>query len=248
MGIRKKIMLGFFSLALLLLFSGMVSLFELNRLSRTTKNLLDSSSRNMELSRQMLDGIQEQNTALLQMIVFGETDYDSSFVAGRKEFDKALAEATVTIRDLSELDSIYSAREYYNEVVSDYFNQWVRTDVDWFVDIYKTSYSRLTEAIKNYMTSSQYSLGVKASMLESNAYRAITPSIITLSVAILIVLMFYFLLDFYYTQPILKISKGLQDYLTSKIPFNVKTEGHDEISQLKDSVESLITQKAKKTE
>ena len=240
MGIRKKIMLGFLSLALLLFFSGMVSLFELNRLSTQTNNLLASSSRNMELSRRMLDAVQEQNTALLQMVVFEQAGYDSSFVAARRAFDKTLAEATVTIRDLSELDSIYLAREHYNEIVNNFFDQHVLTDVDWFVNVYKTSYYQLTSAIKNYMTLSQNSLGTKATQLKNNAYRAITPGILTLCVSILIVIMFYFLLNLYYTDPIIKITKGLQDYLTSRIPFNVKMEGKDEIFKLKEYIEKLI--------
>ncbi|MBE5033019.1 CHASE3 domain-containing protein [Gallalistipes aquisgranensis] len=240
MGIRKKIMIGFLSLAALLFFAGMVSLVELLRLSKTTQILLDSSTRNIELSRQMLDAVQDQNTALLQMVVLGRNEFDSLYLSGKQKFDHALAQATVTVKDLSELDSVYNARMRYNEVVSAQLGTYRKDDMDWFVNIYKTSYYELTTAIKNYMISSQSSLGTRASQLEGNAYRATSPGIITLGVAILIVLMFFFLIDLYYIRPVLKITKGLEDYLSLKIPFNVKMEGKDEVFKLKELIESLI--------
>ena len=240
MGIRKKIMIGFLSLAALLFFAGMVSFVELLRLSKTTQVLLDSSTRNIELSRQMLDAVQDQNTALLQMVVLGRDEYESLYLSGQQQFDHALAQATVTIKDLSELDSVYNARLRYNEVVAAQLGTHRKDDIDWFVNVYKTSYYDLTTAVKNYMISSQGSLGIRAAQLKGNAYRAISPSIITLGVAILIVLMFFFLIDLYYIRPVLKITKGLDDYLSLKIPFNVKMEGKDEVFRLKELIESLI--------
>ena len=48
MGIRQKIRLGFFALGLLLFFSGLMSYFELNKLSNSTRNMLDASLKNMD--------------------------------------------------------------------------------------------------------------------------------------------------------------------------------------------------------
>ena len=87
MGIRQKIRLGFFALGLLLFFSGLMSYFELNKLSNSTRNMLDASLKNMELSKEMLDAVQDQNTALLQIMVTGSAEYDSLLFAGRAKFD-----------------------------------------------------------------------------------------------------------------------------------------------------------------
>ena len=64
--------------------------------------------------------------------------------------------------------------------------------MDWFVDIYKTSYSDLTSSIKNFMVSSQNMMDAKARRLEDNAYRATMPGFIALVIAIVIVLIFYY--------------------------------------------------------
>ena len=248
MGLRKKILVGFVSLGFLLFFSGIVSLVELTRLGRATQSLLETSASNMEQAKKMLDAVQEQNTALLQMAILGNKQYDSLYLAGRNSFDKALAEATVTIRDLSELDSVYAARERYNAVIDHHFSSQATEDhIPWFIDTYKTSYYELTTAIKNYMIDAQSTLGNKAARLENNAHRATVPSVIALGVAILVIIIFFYFIDLYFVHPVTGITQALQNYLNQKIPFKVTMEGKDEVFRLKELIEKLIML-AKKSE
>lgn len=75
------------------------------------------------------------------------------------------------------------------------------------------------------MISSQSVMDAKTAQLESNAYRATMPGIIALAIAIIIIVMFSYLIDLYYVTPVLKITEGLRNYLNSKIPFKVTMEG-----------------------
>ena len=61
MGIRKKIMLGFLSLGILLFFSGLMSYFELGRLTHSTQGMLHTSRQNLEISKIMLDAVQHHH-------------------------------------------------------------------------------------------------------------------------------------------------------------------------------------------
>ena len=65
MGIKNKIRLGFITIGILLFLSGIISSLELTRFNRATHNLLSKSQGSIEMSKQMLDAVQEQNTALL---------------------------------------------------------------------------------------------------------------------------------------------------------------------------------------
>ena len=237
MGIREKIRLGFLALGLLLFFSGLISFFELSKLSRSTQSMLGASLKNMELSKTMLDAVQDQNTALLQIIVSGRSDRESDSLlhAGREKFEAAISDAKISIRDLQGFDSVYAANISYNETVGAYLRDSLRKEnVDWFVDIYKTSYSDLTSSIKNFMVSSQNMMDAKARRLEDNAYRATMPGFIAL--------IFYYFVNLYYITPVLKIDSALKAYLDSKMPFKVTVEGKDEVYRLKERIESLIDQ------
>ncbi len=243
MGIKQKIKLGFFALGLLLFFSGLVSYFELNKLSNSTLDVLDTSMKNIELSKEMLDATQDQNAAVLQMIVSGDTGFYALLSAGSTKFDSAFREAKISIRDLQEEDSIFEANAQYIEVINNFRDSCAGMDgkdMSWFVDVYSTSYYKLTTSIKNFMLSSQSSMDEKAIQLESNAYRAIRPGIIALAIAIIIIVMFFYFIDLYYIKPVLKITRGLHNYLNSKIPFNVTVEGRDEVHKLKEYIDTLV--------
>ena len=204
----------------------------------------------MELSKTMLDAVQDQNTALLQMIVSGSRNSDSMLIVGRQKFDSSMREANVLIRDLQGFDSIYAANVAYNRIVDAYLSDSLhKNSVGWYVNIYETSYADLTTSIKNFMVSSQRIMDVKAQRLEDNAYRATMPGFIALLIGILIVVVFFYFINLYYISPVLKITDALKNYLNSKIPFKVNVEGRDEMFRLKESIEKLIDQqKCKRNE
>ena len=225
-----------------MLLAVMISLLQLRRLSDETRFLLEVSTRNMELSKRMLDAAQNQNTALLQKIIIGSPAFDSLYNKAGREFDQALLEATATVHDLATLDSVYLARDEYEEVICNHvFSSDSKANTVWFSGVYKNSYQRLTSSIKNYSVVTESNLQHRAEQLEGSAYRAITPGILTLAVMIMIIGLFYFFIDLYLAKPVVKINKALDLYIKARVPFEVKTDGNDEVAQLRSNIEDLIT-------
>ena len=64
--------------------------------------------------------------------------------------------------------------------------------------------------------------------------------LISLLVMIAIVLMLYYFMTVYCINPILRINKGLGDFLTFRIPFAVKGELKDEVAELKEKIDTLV--------
>ncbi|MBQ2727649.1 MAG: hypothetical protein IJF77_00315 [Alistipes sp.] len=115
----------------------------------------------------------------------------------------------------------------------------------WYTEEFEGSYNRLTAAVKAYMTSTQSSLAPRTEQLKKNAYRAVTPVLISLVVMIAIVLMFYYFMTIYCVNPILSMNKSLGAYLSFRVPFGVKAECKDEMLELKEKIETLIGQVAR---
>lgn len=112
----------------------------------------------------------------------------------------------------------------------------------WYTEEYEAVYLRLTAAVKAYMTSTQSSLAPRTEQMKRNAYRAVTPVLISLLVMIAILLMFYYFMTIYCVNPILRMNKALGDYLAFKLPFTVKEECKDELQELKEKIDTLIVQ------
>lgn len=255
-GLRKRVAISFLSVVCLLFFSGMVSFVELSHLSRDTGEILKANQRNIELAKEMLDAAQEQNVALIHIAVFGDKSYDSLCRASldrlentllvaqqeavEKSFLDSLAFATTELRLLTDNYLAFGAFDARREPVA----MQVRTDSmgeKWYNDEYEALYMRLTGAIKSYMTSTQGSLAPRAEQMKTNAYRAVTPVLISLAVMIAIVLMLYYFMAIYCVEPIVRLNKGLGDYLSFRMPFAAKAEFKDEVLALKEKIETLIT-------
>lgn len=253
-GLRKRVTTGFVSIVCLLFFSGMVSFLELSHLSRDTEDILKANARNIELAREMLDAAHEQNIALMHLSVFGDREYDSLCRASMERLESALLVAQTEALDKSFLDSLAFATTELR-LLTDSYLTWAEEAPEgkpatasgpdslrhgWYDGEYEALYGRLTSAIKNYMTSTQSSLAPRAEQMKKNAYRAVTPVLISLAVMIAIVLMLSYFMNLYCVDPVLKMNKGLGDYLAYRVPFVAKGDFKDEMLQLKEKIDALI--------
>ena len=224
-GMRKRVTAGFLSIVCLLFFSGMVSFLELSHLSRDTGEILKANKRNIELAKEMLDAAHEQNIALIRLSVFGDRSCDSLCRKSMERLENTLLVAQSEALEKSFLDSLAFATTELRLVTDNYL---------------AFGGGRLTAAIKSYMTSTQSSLVPRAEQMKKNAYRAVTPVLISLVVMIAIVLMLFYFMSIYCVTPIERMNKGLGDWLSFRVPFAVKGDLKDEVLELKEKIESLI--------
>lgn len=252
-GLRKRVTVGFLSIVCLLFFSGMVSFLELSHLSQDTGEILKANKRNIELAKEMLDAAHEQNMALIQLSVLGDKSGDSLCRSSMERLERTLLVAQDEALEKSFLDSLAFATTELRLVTDNYLdlNRMARVDSldlfspdsvggKWYREEYQALYSRLTAAIKSYMTSTQSSLVPRAEQMKKNAYRAVTPVLISLAVMIAIVLMLYYFMLLYCVGPIERMNKGLGDWIAFRVPFSVKGDLKDEVSELKEKIESMI--------
>lgn len=254
-GLHRRVSIGFLSIVCLLFFSGMISMVELSHLSRDTGAILQANKRNIELAKEMLDAAQEQNISMIHLSVFGDRSYDSLCRASMERLENTLLMAQDEAFDKSFLDSLAFATTELRLLTDNYLAfgalqcpdptiacQLDSTGGKWYNNEYEALYGRLTAAIKNYMTSTQSSLAPRAEQVKENAYRAVTPVLISLVVMIAIVLMLYYFMLVYCVRPISRMNKGLGDYLSFRMPFLVKADLKDEVLELKEKIDALIAQ------
>ena len=272
-GIRKRVTVGFLSIVCLLFFSGMLSFFELNHLSRATDEILKANQRNIELAKEMLDAAHEQNMAFIRLSVFREAEYDSLCRANMTRLEQTLSVAQLEAVDKTFLDSLAFAttelRLLTDRFLTDFNEQRTRKPaVEEVVDSlamkiggvdstvvvapaptvadfvaqeqYDKLYRRLTGAIQTYMTSTQSSLAPRTEQMKKNAYRAVTPVLISLLVMIAIVLLLYYFMMLYCVNPIVRIKRSLGEWLQFRLPFRPKGDFQDELAELQEKIDQLI--------
>ena len=90
------------------------------------------------------------------------------------------------------------------------------------------------------MISTQGSLAPHTEQLKKNAYRAVTPVLISLLVMIAIVLLLYYFMLLYCVNPILHLNRSLGEYLQFRIPYRPKGDFQDELQEINEKVETLV--------
>lgn len=270
-GIRKRVLVSFLSVVVLLFFAGLVSLFELRRVSSDTEEILRASERNLELAKDMLDAAARQNKAVVHSVVFRQRDYDTVLMASIAELARTLEVVREAAVSEAYLDTLSASVENVQHLTQEFLRlrtqdeaaadglkpfddgdtlamKGAAADFDgarWYAESYSKAYDKLTGSIKNYMISTQSSLAPRTEQLKRNAYRAVTPVLISLLVMIAIVLMLYYFVSAYLVRPVLAMNKSLGDYLRFGLPFRIKAEVKDEVGELKDRIDDAI-QLAKK--
>ncbi len=240
--IRKKISLGFIALTFVLFCAVIINIYEISRLRSSTEEVIAEGAAATNYATRMLNALQKQNRAVLNMVIFGQMGSSAEYHEGVYELNSAIMEALEKNPSSVNLSAIYEANKSYHNIVELHLLEGVASDEKaWFMDSYIEGYYALDSAIKSYMTSPQSSVAVRMSSLESSVYKTMTPSVLTLLVAVLILFLFYFFIDTYYIKPVRQISRSLDGYLKNKVPYQVKIEEKSELSSLSEGVSELIS-------
>ena len=256
-GIRKRVTVGFLSIVILLFFSGLVSLYELNHMSTDIESILAGNRRSIELSESMLDAIRANDRAVISYAVLQDTLYaDScrtSFDAFKAKIAQARSDSNKSAAVLFDsLDAYASIMNYavvqlldshvieQQSIMPDSLDLITFDGREWYDESYLPAYNMTSGAILRVMSDTRTSLTPRAERLSRNAYRAVTPVFISLVVMIIILLMFYYFVMIYIVKPIISMNKSLGDSIRYKIPFLIKSECRDEMQELKEKIESVI--------
>lgn len=245
--IRRKISIGFLAVSIVLVCAMAINIFELKRLGSDADQIIDEGALHTEYATKMLNALQKQNRAILKMTIIGATTDSTEYEDGVIEFNATIAKALEKSPNNSALKRIQNANKNYTSTIEQHSEEMtLEENKAWFMNTYIESYYALDGAIKNYMIAPpKSSVAEHVSSLEDDIYKTVTPSVLTLLVAILILLLFYYFIDTYYTKPVRNISRSLDNYVNNKVPYQVKIEEKSELSLLNDNIAELINHNKK---
>jgi hypothetical protein len=265
-GVARRMRVAFLSIVMLLFFAGATSLLELERVSHDTEQLLMANEQSVEIAGDMLSALSDQNDAIIYMAVVGDSSsrYRLECESSMSMLNSA-AQRAYEIMASSEYRGIADSLGKYTRELNQLAREWLDGGVhrrieslnlndsipslltprSWYVNEYKVGYINLSKQVSQYMTSSQNTLSPEVSRLSHTARRSVTPVFISLLVMFVVVMMLYFFLKKLYVKPILRINRSLGDYLTYKVPFDSNIACRDELGELRDRIETLISKSNK---
>jgi len=243
MGLRFKILSGFLILALMLALAGAWSIYELSHVGASVVKLLDENYRSIQAARQMTEALEREDSAIL-LLQLGQWEEGRRIInAADSMFMTNLnfAYGNITIPgEKSELDSIRSKYARYKRL-------WERPIVDteregnleWYFAQIHTTFLQVKQAINNLTALNDGMMYLTASDLQSRASRAIMPGIVAIVAALAFSLIFNVLVNYLMVNPIINITKRINEFRMKKRPFTVDVRTNDELKDLADAIQDL---------
>lgn len=236
-------MMGFIILASMLFISGAISIYEITKLGKSVKGLIYDNYRSIEYSRNMLDALDNQESALLYF-VNGDTDIaKAQYFKAHHLFESNLDSATNNLQLEGEQMLIDSARFYYDKLkqqVEPILSSPSFTLGEYLEEI-NSDLLLTSKHVKNLMIINQVALFKSAGYLETSAQRAAIPGLIVIITSLIFTFVFTYLVHHYFVSPIIRLTKGINDFVKYRKPFDVAIETKDELLSLKESIVNLIS-------
>ncbi len=250
MGIRTKIRLGFASLGFLLIIAAVISYFELARLNDNSRRIISEGATSVRLSNDILDVINREDSNILEFFRRKDTIlFNRASAKCMGDLDSVLYSMKGSFPENALIDTLIDRKGMYASTVRSFADSSDFRNATWYFTVYKPSYNGFVRSVKNFMRSTQDLVSREAAGVQHSAYRSIMQGIVSVGAALVLIFMFYSLIDIYYISPTLKITKGLKNFLMMRVPFKVDVSGRDEVFMLKEYVEQLILRlKAKKND
>lgn len=242
MGIRKRVGRSCIALATILLFASVSAYLEMIMLSNSSKKVIVTGAESVRISTEILNLSKQHNDIFLEFSINRDKlqltnssedilrSLDSIiFVAqANPDMEKHIS---VIVEDISKYKR--GVRGFYHNIDEDEF---------WYNHFQANVYFKLVTSMKQYMLSLQQYVVDKTTIIDEGIHRSFMLGIVSIVFMIIILGIFFTLLDIYYLKPVVKLTKSLDSYFTSNKPFVVKVDGKDEVYHLKELILDLISQ------
>lgn len=245
MGLKGKIMSGFFILAIMLFLAGVWSVYELRTIGSAVQRLLDENYRSIQAAKTMIEALEREDSGVLVLLLGHWEEGRAIINRADNVFGNALkvAEGNVTIPgEVSYVREISSRYEAYKKL-------WSRPivgtrherDIDWYFREVHTAFLNVKDPAKKLMSMNHEALYNAASALKSRAHRAVMPGVIAIISALVFTLIFNYFVNYYTVSPIVKMSRGIKDFMSKDVPFDTRIETNDELKDLANSIKELCS-------
>ncbi len=244
MGLRLKILSGFLILTLMLFIAGAWSIYELRFVGSSVQTMLHENYRSINAAKQMTESLEREDSAIL-LLLFGQwTEGRKIIEAADAAFLSAFETARNNITIPGEENFISDIERKYKT----YKDLWERPivgtnregNLKWYFEEVHGAFAEVKASVASLMAVNDETMYKTASGLKARAQRVIMPGIVAVIASFLFALVFNYFINHYVVGPIIRITKGIERFLTTREPPDFHVETSDELYRLFSSLQQLF--------
>lgn len=241
--IRFKIVSGFMILAVMLAAAGAYSIYELRTIGLSVQRLLDDNYKSITAAKQMLEALEREDSGILLLLLGKWREGRTVISEADGNFRQALEVARHNVTIAGELSFIEEIDRVYQAYQADWNRPIVDTqyegNLSWYFERVHRDFLAVKSAVQGLAALNDKTMYQTASSLKNRAHQAVMPGIVAMSSALILALIFNFLINLYFVNPVLSVIGAIEKFLRSGEPVNLSLETNDEMQQLATAVKNL---------
>jgi len=243
MGLRFKVFSSFMILSMMLFLAGVWSIHQMKTIGRSAHGMLEDNYKSIDAGRAMIEALEREDSGILVLLLGrweeGRAQVESADLEFRKNLEQARRNVTLT----RESEAVERVADRYRT----YENLWKRPivgtpkegNLDWYIRDVHPSFLQVKSAVKTLVEMNENAMYRTATSLKDQANRAMMPGIVAMLAALVFSLLSYLLIHRFVLGPILGITRGVDEFVRTGKPFDVRPETRDEIGRLASAIEDL---------
>ncbi len=255
LSLRMKLTLSLSAIAVVLLMSSIISLLEYRRMSNYVSDMMADNIRNIHVTQQLVNAVDTYNLQLLAVIgddnLSSLPDFDrAAFVNHCDSLRASFGDASRRRADTptrqtasaSLADSVifaYSAYMLASMELEDVLESNFINTRDWYFERLQPLFGRLRGYLENMSSAMYEELEENSRDFDSGFFRSVVPSIVAVSVGILLVFMLLFYILVYYVKPLYGMLQSLRDYLSFRRRYTFTFDGNDQLFDMNTAITDL---------
>ena len=242
-GIKTKVLLGCIVLGLILLFSSIISVYEMRSMNRFVSDVIADNVEGIDAAKELLNIAEENNLSLMSGIDKDFAMVDSINVEAFGQRFEQLRGSFMTAAEKAAADSVMYAYAAYMQVVGEaeevwQFDEFLRRE--WFFDRLQPVYLKFRGYLSRLTDESEKTLISNSKNLQESYHRSSMPAFISLVLTLILVVLFNYYLNYYVINPLLKVNRDIKAYRQYGRKYDVKLDSGDEISELNSNIKDLV--------
>ena len=243
LSLKQKMVLSLSAIVVVLVVSSIISMLEYYRMSHYVSDLIAGDITSINVAQKLSNVTDTYNLQILKVIGDDSVNSLPDFDQQKFVFYCDSLRSSFTEKNMIPLtDSVLYAYSAYmltslelEEVVkSDFIDS--RT---WYFERLQPSFNRLNSYIGRLSQAMYDDLQQNSVEFDRGFQRSFTPTIVAVSVGVVLVLLLMFFISVYYANPLNKMLSGLDEYRSIGRRYGYAFDGDDQLRELNDGITEL---------
>ncbi len=241
---KKKLFYSLGSLAMILLLSGLISIFEYRRMSDYVSDLIAANIKSMNISQRLADLTQHYNDQMMAVVVQNDISLMPDFnINDFNALSDSLRSSFTSETIIPKVDSVVMAFDGFIRTSQNFDEIFLADSIDtgeWFFGSLQPRFTKLRNDMNSLNEVIYEDLQQNSADFDAGFYRSIIPGVVSVGAGLLLIIMLFYFIMVYYVKPIYKMSEGLDGYRHSGRRHVYEFDGDDQLANINAGLTEVI--------